>query len=119
MTDILPLVGNGAVRLEPVRERLLCRHRDEPQLQRWHLIRDGLLEANVNNFLFQQETEGGWVFAKHVNSDMFLFGPTLSDVIQQATDAENFLKHARQLDSGMSGNATRVVAPRWEQLEIA
>ncbi len=51
----------------------------------------------MRNFEFQQEPRSGWVFAKDiVNNNIFLFGPDVEDVKQQAAEAEAFLALAKR-----------------------
>ena len=73
----------------------------------------------MKDFTFEQQSGNGWVFAKNSRSDVFLFGPTLADVVAQAAQAEEFLAGARRDDTD-----TRIEMPdtsglEWRHLELA
>ena len=47
-------------------------------------------KSDMKNFVFEQMID--WVFARHTHQNIFLFGPSLEDVMAQAEQAEAHLK---------------------------
>ena len=66
----------------------------------------------MSQFVFEQASNGGWVFATD-HRDIFLFGPDLQDVVAQAQQAARLLERAhREVASGLATTS-------WEPLPVA